>query len=233
MHGTNGTSAEQRRRAAREKAYATPLSEFHPGNPELFRSDTLWPYFERLRNEEPVHFCSTSPVGNYWSVTKYNDIMHVDTNAAIFSSDINLGGIMLRDVGAGIPVAELHRDGRAEARPAAQDRVADVHADPSRQAGGADPRAVGGGARSPAAQRDLQLGGPGLGRADDPDARHPVRFPVGRPPQADAMVRPRHRFAEEQALRERRAAARPSLPNAATTSRGCGTSASTPSRAAT
>src|ERR1700722_606359 len=84
-------------RAARAKAFATPLSEFHPGNPELFRSDTLWPYFERLRNEEPVHFCTTSPVGSYWSVTRYADIMHVDTNAAIFSSDIKLGGIMLRD----------------------------------------------------------------------------------------------------------------------------------------
>jgi cytochrome P450 len=89
---------EARQRAARENAYKMPLSEFHPGNPELFRSDTLWPYFERLRNEEPVHFCSTSPVGNYWSVTKYSDIMHVETNPAIFSSDVNLGGIMLRDV---------------------------------------------------------------------------------------------------------------------------------------
>ena len=98
MHGTIVSARNEIQRAAREKAYATPLSEFHPGNPELFRSDTFWPYFERLRNEEPVHFCSTSPVGNYWSVTKYNDIMHVDTNAAIFSSDLNLGGVMLRDV---------------------------------------------------------------------------------------------------------------------------------------
>jgi cytochrome P450 len=87
-------------RAARDGAYATKLSEFHPGNPELFRSDTIWPYFERLRNEEPVHFCSTSPVGNYWSVTKYNDIMHVDTSPEIFSSDLKLGGIQLRDVGS-------------------------------------------------------------------------------------------------------------------------------------
>jgi cytochrome P450 len=99
MHGTTIRARNLVQRAAREKAYATPLSEFHPGNPELFRSDTLWPFFERLRNEEPVHFCSTSPVGNYWSVTKYNDIMHVDTNAAIFSSDIGLGGVTLRDVG--------------------------------------------------------------------------------------------------------------------------------------
>ena len=80
----------ERQRTAREDAYATPLCKFHPGNPELFRADTLWPYFERLRQEEPVHFCSTSPVGKYWSVTKYSDIMYVDSNAAIFSSDLSL-----------------------------------------------------------------------------------------------------------------------------------------------
>lgn len=99
MHGTIRAARDERLRAAREKAYATPLAEFHPGHPELFRSDTLWPYFERLRDEEPVHFCSTCPVGSYWSVTKYRDIMHVDTNPAIFSSDVRLGGISLRDVG--------------------------------------------------------------------------------------------------------------------------------------
>ena len=98
MNGTKNAGREERQKAARENAYATPLSEFHPGNPELFRADTLWPYFERLRSEDPLHFCATSPVGSYWSVTKYNDIMHVDTNATIFSSDVNLGGIMLRDL---------------------------------------------------------------------------------------------------------------------------------------
>ncbi len=46
-----------------------------------------------------MHYCTTCPVGDYWSVTKYNDIMAVDTNAAVFSSDIKHGGIMLRDVG--------------------------------------------------------------------------------------------------------------------------------------
>lgn len=98
MHGTIELASKPHLRAAREKAYATPLDEFHPGAPELFRSDTLWPYFERLRREAPVHYCRTSPVGNYWSVTKYHDIMHVDTHHAIFSSDVRLGGIMLRDV---------------------------------------------------------------------------------------------------------------------------------------
>ncbi len=34
---------------ARDKAYATLLEDFDVGNPELFRANTFWPYFERLR----------------------------------------------------------------------------------------------------------------------------------------------------------------------------------------
>ena len=88
-------------RAAREEAYSTPLKDFHPGAPKLFQNDTLWPWFERLRKEEPVHYCTNSPIEPYWSVTKYNDIMHVDTNHGIFSSDSTLGGISIRDVPPG------------------------------------------------------------------------------------------------------------------------------------
>ncbi len=95
------TDRQELQRAAREAAYAMPLKDFHPGAPQLFRSDTLWPYFERLRKEEPVHFCTSSPIEPYWSVTKYNDIMHVDTNHGIFSSDVSLGGISIRDVPPG------------------------------------------------------------------------------------------------------------------------------------
>src|SRR6516162_239480 len=92
---------EALQRAAREAAYSMPLKEFHPGAPQLFRDDTLWPFFERLRKEEPVHYCTNSPIEPYWSVTKYNDIMHVDTNHGIFSSDVSLGGISIRDVPPG------------------------------------------------------------------------------------------------------------------------------------
>ena len=82
---------------AREKAYATPLEDLDPGHPELFRSNTLWPYFERLRREDPVHYCRASMFGPYWSVTKYNDIMQVDTSHDVFSSEASLGGITIRD----------------------------------------------------------------------------------------------------------------------------------------
>jgi cytochrome P450 len=86
-----------RLRQAREEAYSTPLKDFHPGAPRLFRDDTLWPWFERLRREEPVHYCTNAPIEPYWSVVKYNDIMHVDTNHGIFSSDAKLGGISIKD----------------------------------------------------------------------------------------------------------------------------------------
>ena len=92
---------EALQRAAREAAYSMPLKDFHPGAPQLFRDDTLWPFFERLRKEEPVHYCTNSPIEPYWSVTRYNDIMHVDTNHGVFSSDVSLGGISIRDVPPG------------------------------------------------------------------------------------------------------------------------------------
>src|SRR5581483_9637090 len=83
---------------ARERAYATPLEDFHPGDPELFRTNSHWPWFERLRAEDPVHWCRDSEFGPYWSVTKYADIMTVDTNHGVFSSASALGGITIRDV---------------------------------------------------------------------------------------------------------------------------------------
>jgi cytochrome P450 len=88
------------REAAREKAYSTPLEDFHPGDPELFRTDSHWPWFERLRAEAPVHFCRDSEFGPYWSITRYNDIMAVDTNHQVFSSEAALGGITIRDARA-------------------------------------------------------------------------------------------------------------------------------------
>jgi cytochrome P450 len=95
------TDKAEHQRLAREEAYSTPLKDFHPGAPRLFQNDTLWPWFERLRKEEPVHHCANAPIEPYWSVTKYNDIMHVDTNHGIFSSDASLGGISIRDAPAG------------------------------------------------------------------------------------------------------------------------------------
>jgi len=83
---------------AAHAAATTSLKDFHVGDPELFRTNAHWPYFARLRYEEPVHYCANSEFGPYWSITKYHDIMAVDTNHAVFSSEIKYGGITIRDV---------------------------------------------------------------------------------------------------------------------------------------
>jgi cytochrome P450 len=91
----------ERLRAARELAYSMPIADMHPGAPALFRDDTWQPYFERLRIEAPVHFCTKSKIPPYWSVTRYDDIMHVDTTPAIYSSDVRRGGISIVDTAPG------------------------------------------------------------------------------------------------------------------------------------
>ncbi|MEX0942367.1 MAG: cytochrome P450 [Pseudomonadales bacterium] len=75
--------------------YAIPLESLDPGHPALFQHDTLWPHFKRLREEDPVHYTPDSMFGPYWSITRYKDIMHVDTHHKIFSSQERLGGIAL------------------------------------------------------------------------------------------------------------------------------------------
>ena len=82
---------------AHEAAESMPLEAIDPANPDYFVEDTVGHYFARLRRDDPVHR-SVSPVfGPYWSVTRYQDIMSVDTNHAVFSSDWSLGGITLTD----------------------------------------------------------------------------------------------------------------------------------------
>jgi len=80
---------------ARDEAYSIPLENLDPAQPRLFQADTMWPYFERLRKEAPVHFSAESEFGPYWSITRYNDILAVDTNHQAFSSDYLRGGITI------------------------------------------------------------------------------------------------------------------------------------------
>jgi cytochrome P450 len=98
MHGIMNVAPEVTPESARARAYSTPVADLDPGDPELFRTDSFWPYFDRLRQEEPVHYCNDSMFGPYWSVTKYNDIMEIETNHAVFSSASALGGITIRDL---------------------------------------------------------------------------------------------------------------------------------------
>ena len=220
-------------RAAREEAYSTPLKDFHPGAPRLFQNDTLWPWFERLRKEEPVHYCTNAPIEPYWSVTKYNDIMHVDTNHGIFSSDSTLGGISIRDVPPGYDYPSFiamdqpkHSSQRKTVSPMFTpthlDELAKLIRERAHQ-----------GARQPAAQRDLQFRRAGLDRTDHADAGDAVRLSVRGAPQADALVRRLDRAAEERRRRNPPSSAARKWTSAPPISPGCGTSASTRRRATT
>ncbi len=98
MHGTIDLDLDSHQKAAADKAWSMPLDDIDVSQPELFRTDSFWPYFDRLRKEAPVHYCKDSMFGPYWSVAKYNDIMDIETNHSVFSSAASLGGITIRDV---------------------------------------------------------------------------------------------------------------------------------------
>jgi len=67
--------------------YAVSLDRIDVSQAELYEHDAHWGFFERLRKEDPVHYCADSEYGPYWSVTKFDDIMHVEKNHQIFSSE--------------------------------------------------------------------------------------------------------------------------------------------------
>ncbi|HEX3395243.1 MAG TPA: cytochrome P450 [Steroidobacteraceae bacterium] len=82
--------------AARARTLALPLDRLDPADPQGFVDDTVGYVFERLRREDPVHR-SHSPIpgiDTYWSVTRYQDIMQVDSHHELYSS---ADGITLMD----------------------------------------------------------------------------------------------------------------------------------------
>ncbi|GLR66111.1 cytochrome P450 [Acidocella aquatica] len=84
-----------------------PLDRLDVSQHHLFRTGEVLPLFARLRREDPVHYCAQSQNGPYWSVTKHEDIMKVDTNPKVFSSSWENGGIVLDDAQAIPPVKDF------------------------------------------------------------------------------------------------------------------------------
>jgi cytochrome P450 len=74
--------------------WTMPLDEIDVADARIFQDD-VWPdWFARLRRDDPVHFIGDSQFGPFWSITKYKDIMKVETNPRVFSS---ADGITLLD----------------------------------------------------------------------------------------------------------------------------------------
>ena len=63
------------------------LNDIDLSNPFLFRQHRWQSYYKRLRDEAPVHYQANSPFGAFWSITRYEDILFVDRNYQLFSSE--------------------------------------------------------------------------------------------------------------------------------------------------
>ena len=63
------------------------LADIDLSNPFLYRQGRWQSYFERVRNEAPVHYQANSPFGPFWSVTRHADIIAVDKDHEVFSAE--------------------------------------------------------------------------------------------------------------------------------------------------
>jgi cytochrome P450 len=99
MQGESGSDLS----AVRSAAYSCPIDELNITDLDLWRTGTFWPYFERLRDEDPVHLhpAGQHRDGPFWSVTRFEDIVAVDTNTRAFSSE---GSITIDDPLEALPL---------------------------------------------------------------------------------------------------------------------------------
>ena len=67
-------------------ALAAPLETFTAARASLFARNVELPFFARLRDEDPVHWCETGNYEPHWSITRYDDIAAVDLDHKRFSS---------------------------------------------------------------------------------------------------------------------------------------------------
>ena len=62
------------------------LDAIDTSDTRLYQQDAWRPFFARLRREDPVHYQAESPFGPFWSITRFDDIVAVETNFKDFSS---------------------------------------------------------------------------------------------------------------------------------------------------
>jgi len=67
--------------------WSMPIEQLDPSRPEYFLANEHGEYFRRLRKEDPIHFTPQSAFGAFWSITRFDDIVKVETNPGVFSSE--------------------------------------------------------------------------------------------------------------------------------------------------
>ena len=90
--------------AAQPDPIKTPLNEIDFSDPRMLQQDNWHEYFARLRDESPVHYQAESPFGPFWSVTRFDDIVAVDSNFQDFSSEPT---IVIGDLNEDMPLEQF------------------------------------------------------------------------------------------------------------------------------
>jgi len=66
--------------------WSLPLDTFDVSKAAIFQQNAHGEYFRRLRQDAPIHYCPESQFGGFWSITRFNDIVAIDSNHRQFSS---------------------------------------------------------------------------------------------------------------------------------------------------
>lgn len=66
-------------------------------NPAIYQADSWEVPFAEIRHKDPIHYFPDSMHGPFWAITRYQDIMTVELNDAVFSSSSEWGGIQIAD----------------------------------------------------------------------------------------------------------------------------------------
>ena len=74
--------------ATQLKDMGAAVDPFDVSRPELYRDDTWYEPFRRLRAEAPVHFVEQSDFGPYWAVSSYKPIVEVESLPDLYSSEV-------------------------------------------------------------------------------------------------------------------------------------------------
>jgi len=72
-------------------AKTVALDDINMADARYFQTDTQFAFFKRLRDEDPVHLNTHPFTGDFWSITKFEDIMFIDKNFELFSSAHGIG----------------------------------------------------------------------------------------------------------------------------------------------
>ena len=196
MHGTDRISPEDH---ARERAQSIPLTDFDVSHPNCSGPIRSGPISTGCGGKNRAHAPRTLMFGPYWSVTKCNDIMDIETNHAVFSSASSLGGITIRGIAPNLRSESFIAMDQPRHSAQRKTRGADVHANASTSSRSTS-------ASVPPNASTIFLSttcstGSTRFRSNSPRRCSPCRSTSpGKPPQADAVVRRRDHAAEADGL---------------------------------